>query len=472
MDVNRRTTSICGSDSIHIPSNKGSHSVLCELLDADPTTWTLGSPVSWSTCETIWSMLPRLLGPPVSEMRPILIAGWRTEAGKTLLPWTVRRKPSSPPPFPSPPPPPPLQSHSQNASDGCIPEARGEDGVRVHRGGRAGHALVQDCRLHKDLGVGKYITSATFAVGGHGWRLRYCPDGAKEDLKDYTAVFLELATERVKQVRVKYDFRLVHPATGLSSSVFSAWTLYDRDKSCWGARNWKKTSDLEASFLQDDCLVIECDVTVMKESRLEETETAFEVQLPPSDLSDNLGKFLDSGEGADVTFTVKGEVFGAHKFMLAARSAVFRAEFYGPMMMDKETKSSITIEDMEPAAFKALLHFIYKDSLPAMDGLDADENEEMVKHLLVAADRYAVERMKLMCESILCKRLHVGTAAATLEFADQHHCSKLKDACSAFITSSDRINDVVASQEYQHLKRACPAVFVDVWEKAAMSRKS
>ena len=352
------------------------------------------------------------------------------------------------------------------------PEARTAS-VCTAEAARGTHSFkIAGYSLHKGLGVRKYIKSAAFVVGGHGWRIRYYPDGTREDLKDYAAVFLEIVTECVKQVRVKYDFRLVDPATGLSSSVFSVRALYDRAHTSWGTNKWKKTSELEASYLREDCLVIECDVTVVEESRLdEESERALEVQVPPSDLSDNLGKFLDSGEGADVTFKVKGEDFRAHKFMLAARSPVFKAEFYGPMM-GKKTKGSITIEDMEPAAFKALLHFIYKDSLPAMDDLDADENVEMVKHLLVAADRYAVERMKLMCESILCKRLDAGTAAATLAFADQHYCSKLKDACSAFITSSARINDVVASQEYQHLKRVYPAVFVDVWEKAAKSRKS
>jgi speckle-type POZ protein len=32
-----------------------------------------------------------------------------------------------------------------------------------------------------------------------------------------------------------------------------------------------------------------------------------------------------------------------------------------------------------------------------MDYVDGDEKEEMVKHFLVAADRYAMERVKVMC---------------------------------------------------------------------------
>ncbi|KAL6659229.1 hypothetical protein ACP70R_003269 [Stipagrostis hirtigluma subsp. patula] len=126
---------------------------------------------------------------------------------------------------------------------------------------------------------------------------------------------------------------------------------------------------------------------------------------------------------------------------------------------------------MQPAVFKALLHFIYTDSLPSMDDLGTKEEEEMAKHLLVAADMYAMERMKLICESILCKRLDVDTVATTLALADQHHCSNLKDACIRFINNSNRIDDVVASQRYANLKRSCPAVIAEIREKSAKSPK-
>ncbi|KAK1608768.1 hypothetical protein QYE76_032441 [Lolium multiflorum] len=101
---------------------------------------------------------------------------------------------------------------------------------------------------------------------------------------------------------------------------------------------------------------------------------------------------------------------------------------------------------MQPAVFKAFLHFIYTDSMPSMDDLADDDKTEMVKHLLVAADKYGLERMKMICEGILCKSLDVETVAAILALADQHHCSNLKDACIEFMLSSNRIDDVVASQ--------------------------
>uniref|UniRef100_A0A8I6WYQ5 BTB domain-containing protein n=2 Tax=Hordeum vulgare subsp. vulgare TaxID=112509 RepID=A0A8I6WYQ5_HORVV len=131
----------------------------------------------------------------------------------------------------------------------------------------------------------------------------------------------------------------------------------------------------------------------------------------------------------------------------------------------------ITIDDMEPAVFKAFLHFIYTDSMPSMDDLDGDDRREMVKHLLVAADKYAMGRMKMICEGMLCKCLGIETVATILALADQHHCSNLKDACIEFMLSSNRMDDVIASQGYAHLKRSFPGLFVELFERTVKSRK-
>ncbi|KAL6659222.1 hypothetical protein ACP70R_003262 [Stipagrostis hirtigluma subsp. patula] len=324
--------------------------------------------------------------------------------------------------------------------------------------------------LFKGLGDGKFVQSATFVAGGHEWCIRFYPEGhAGEEFRDYVAVYLELMTKNA-EVRALFDFRLVNQATGRSASVLchTSPVVFKSGVMQWGSRKLKKKSELESSpYLQSDRLLIKCNVTVIMGVPVSVPETTCEIAVPPSDLSDDLARLLEEEKRADVGFNVKGEVFRAHKFVLAMRSTVFEAELYG-LLRDN---GSITIKDMEPDVFKALLHFIYTDSLPSMEDLDGDDSEEMVKHLLVAADRYAMERMKLMRESILCEKLVVENVANILALADQHHCNKLKDACTRFISSSDRMDDLMATKGYEHLKRACPSVFMDIWEKAVKSRK-
>jgi speckle-type POZ protein len=70
-----------------------------------------------------------------------------------------------------------------------------------------------------------------------------------------------------------------------------------------------------------------------------------------------------------VIFKVQDEVFHAHKIVLAMRSPVFKAELLGPMSDKSGKEIALHIEDMQPAIFKALLYFIYNDSLPGMEVL-------------------------------------------------------------------------------------------------------
>jgi speckle-type POZ protein len=82
---------------------------------------------------------------------------------------------------------------------------------------------ITDYSLHKGLGVGKFIDSGTFAVGGYEWHLRYYPDGFREGTKEYVGVFLRIVTKGgVEVVKVVFDLRIVNQATGASSSVFSS----------------------------------------------------------------------------------------------------------------------------------------------------------------------------------------------------------------------------------------------------------
>ncbi|KAL2506742.1 BTB/POZ and MATH domain-containing protein 2 [Abeliophyllum distichum] len=78
---------------------------------------------------------------------------------------------------------------------------------------------------------------------------------------------------------------------------------------------------------------------------------------PPSDIVQNFGQLLESLEESDVEFEVEGEIFAAHKLVIAARSPVFKAQLFGAFK-DQNTKC-IRVEDMKAPVFKALLHYLY-----------------------------------------------------------------------------------------------------------------
>jgi speckle-type POZ protein len=95
----------------------------------------------------------------------------------------------------------------------------------------------------------------------------------------------------------------------------------------------------------------------------------------------------------------------------------------------------------------------------------------IAQHLLAAADRYGLDRLKLICEDKLSRGITVDTAATTLALAEQHHCSLLKAKCLEFIVSTPAILDAVMTTEgYTQLEESCPSVMRELL-KSARSRK-
>ncbi|XP_024313276.1 uncharacterized protein LOC100841692 [Brachypodium distachyon] len=225
---------------------------------------------------------------------------------------------------------------------------------------------------------------------------------------------------------------------------------------------------LKLGYPRDDCLVLECTLTVLRELPVPSIEPAKEESIaiasPSTKLHQHLGQLLQSGTGGDVTFLVSGESFAAHKAILAARSPVFMAEFFVGDMKEKLSQR-VEIEDMEASVFRALLHFIYTDTVLPEEldqQLDAT-GATMAQHLLAAADRYGLERLKLLCEVKLSGGITVDTAATTLALAEQHNCWQLKAKCMEFIVSTPAILDAVLSTEgYKHLEMSCPSVLAGI----------
>ncbi|XP_002444989.1 BTB/POZ and MATH domain-containing protein 1 [Sorghum bicolor] len=300
--------------------------------------------------------------------------------------------------------------------------------------------------LIKGFAAGEYVRSGSFAVGGYRWSVRFYPGGFSAPHRAYVSAFVKLTSKNAR-AWARYDLRLVDRCTGLSRSVhhaaepvvfvYSAPPPPGKCKPKRGARKFMPRSELEASaYLRDDRLTIECVVDVVAdEARVPEAVALCKLRLPPSDLAKHLGELLlnqqHGDQAADVTLAVQGEIFRAHRVVLAARSPVFMAELFGDMK--EKAMDRIAVDDMQPVVFRALLHFIYTDVLLLPGDLDGDDDyREMVRHLLEAADRYGMERLKLICESILCRSVDGATVETTLALADRHYCEALTDVCLQF----------------------------------------
>ncbi|KAL6008419.1 BTB/POZ and MATH domain-containing protein 4, partial [Asimina triloba] len=182
------------------------------------------------------------------------------------------------------------------------------------------------------------------------------------------------------------------------------------------------------------------------------------IHVPESDIGMHFGMLLENQEGSDVVFDVCGEKFHAHKLVLAARSQIFRAEFFDGLEGEKQ---EIVITDMDPKVFKAMLHFIYRDTLIDDEELTASGSsssipDTLAAKLLAVADKYVLDRLRLMCESYLCKDISVNTVASTLALADAYHAMELKAVCLKF--AAENLAAVMRSNGFEYLKDHCPSL--------------
>ncbi|CAL4924953.1 unnamed protein product [Urochloa decumbens] len=347
------------------------------------------------------------------------------------------------------------------------------------------HELKIDACLLADTSVpnGEVLLSCPFTVGGHRWRIQTYPNGNTPEAAGYVSLFLLLNEDVAKPVTAQMQFSVMversalfflkwkkkvvstkKEVISLASQVSMGYSKFD-----------KRETLLNELQRKGDPFTIRCAIVVHNESRAVEAaekSPKFDASVscvpPASDLSAQLGDLLSTERGADVVFQVGGETFAAHRAVLAARSPVFAAELFSVMKEGDAAAAAaaagvvVRVDDMEPRVFQALLRFAYTDLLPPEMAAKRKEEGAMCQHLLVAADRYGMERLKLMCEDKLCRHIDVGTAAIILTLAEQHRCSKLKKACLQFVSAPGNLKAIVSSDGFEHLSTSCPSITKDL----------
>lgn len=324
---------------------------------------------------------------------------------------------------------------------------------------------------------GELIKSKKWSVGGHDWELHWRPKNHWVGRHRPVTLHLVLLSEARGGdvgVKAKLSCRLVDPAGRLQPSEEKSIShKFYKSGDYSGALVVTAREDLEASgYLADDSYTVQCRITVLKEAPAAPNTAAAtpvdqdrrpDAAVPSPDLHRHLGELLEKGAGADVMFLVSSEEFAAHRAILASRSPVFMAELFGGMK--EEASRRVEVKGMEPAAFKALLRFIYTDTAPDLDHQKGeDDATSLAQHLLAGADRYGLERLKLLCEGSLADRITVHTAATTLALAEQHGCSQLKTSCVEFIAGY--LDAVLETEGYKHLEASCPSVLTEILKAA------
>ncbi|WVZ50316.1 LOW QUALITY PROTEIN: hypothetical protein U9M48_001582 [Paspalum notatum var. saurae] len=230
------------------------------------------------------------------------------------------------------------------------------------------------------LAVGESIQSSRFSVGGHTWYIEWHPRGDDKLDADWASVLLCLDRHGGAAIaeEVKASYRFTVPGRRRRSRPRGpsargrSWPPTPRGapRGSSGGRRWSR-----------------------RRRRLSPGEVRRQrrqgVRPPPRRRARRTG----IGRGRDVG----GERFTAHKCVLDARAPAFMAEKFDAG--SHAVHYHVRVNDMEPAAFNAFLHFIYTDSL--LQGQDYSSSLRDAEGLFEVARRYKMERLRLIAGEIL-----------------------------------------------------------------------
>ncbi|KAL3090541.1 hypothetical protein niasHS_005453 [Heterodera schachtii] len=141
---------------------------------------------------------------------------------------------------------------------------------------------------------------------------------------------------------------------------------------------------------------------------------------------------LSSGEDADIQFLVgdgdKKELLSAHKLILKHASEVFEAMFRFDSKKEKTENASavspVEVPDVEPAAFKIMLSFIYSEDLSELNGDNA-------MAVLYTAKKYGIDRLVSPVLEIPIAQLH--SVFAAFVHARRFHLEDFSHQCLLYI---------------------------------------
>ncbi len=157
-----------------------------------------------------------------------------------------------------------------------------------------------------------------------------------------------------------------------------------------------------------------------------------------------INSMLEERKYTDFKLVCGDRQFSCHKVVLAARSPVFDAMLSNENHLEVQ-KGKVNITDMDHDKLEVFLKYLYTGNF-------SDHMKQHAKELLVAADKYQVEGLKLAAEEALADNIISENAIDMLLFAnDMPNANVLKKkAMKVIIANYDTISK---QQQWQDFKK-------------------
>ncbi|XP_065205324.1 speckle-type POZ protein-like [Planococcus citri] len=294
---------------------------------------------------------------------------------------------------------------------------------------------IHDFNFHEAEGSTLYAT--TFSITANRkfkWNFELKPNGETDD-KDTISVYLMNCSFVKDKVYAKLNVFILDSNRNKVFAKVTKVNEFDReiDHCNLGFKEFLKKDDIfRNNLLIGNALTIMFEIEfsavhgdAIKKTVHECIKPKLFPDLPACNLKKNLRQMLKRGEFSDVTLISNDDKeFPAHKNILMANSPVFATMFKHDM---KERRlNRVEIDDMDAETVYQLLRYIYTGKCKSLKKVPAD--------LLAAADKYGLDRLKLMCAEELGATISVDNAASILALADLYDVKELKNEAIKFIS--------------------------------------
>ncbi|XP_060560396.1 BTB/POZ domain-containing protein 1-like [Ruditapes philippinarum] len=159
-------------------------------------------------------------------------------------------------------------------------------------------------------------------------------------------------------------------------------------------------------------------------------------------LGDCMIKLYENKLWTDVKFKCKDhgdyERIHAHKIVLAARSPVFQAMFFGQCTEEKE---DILLDSIEAETFDLFLRYTYMDKVTL--------TEDLAASVLETAHYYQVTNLVQLCADFLASCVRHDNVCGILSLAQRYEVSSLCKVCCIFI--DENADEVMESEGFLEL---------------------
>ena len=294
-----------------------------------------------------------------------------------------------------------------------------------------------------------------------GWILGICPNGYPRlnGTIGHTGVVLIKITDTEFPIDVDLIFSFVDK-NGSKSRIRRGEMTFQAPagEGRFKIRKFISHSELRENrdLIPDDTLTIMCELTI-KGGGVSLVDGGPSILAPGGNeerstrnITENMEEVFKVAKFTDVTIDCQGKQFPCHKAILAGRSPVFDAMFSPNFKEGIENK--VEVVDVSADILEEILHFIYSGEV-------RDLNKQRTKHLLIAAEKYNLVDLKLLCEESLCINMTVENVLDLIEIADLHDAANLRATALKFIGKNAK---QVAAQKGWREK--IPDVMADIFE--------